>query len=134
MRALTIFPVFAELIAAGVKRIENRSRPTTYRGPLFIHASRKRRHDGTSIDAIAQLHALDPSTLAPGCIIAIVDLVDCMDVESARLRVPDQSAFASGPWCWLLANPRRLPEPIPAIGQLGLWRADLQLQPEVVSC
>lgn len=133
MRALTIFPVYAELIAAGVKTIENRSRPTSYRGPVLIHASRKTSHAGESIDDLARRHDLDPSTLAPGHAIALVDLVDCLSLEDARIHHPAsgkasraQSSFTIGPWCWVLANPRRLAEPVPLVGQLGLWRPTTQ--------
>ena len=40
MKALTIRQPHATLIALGVKHIETRSSPTTYRGPLAIHAGK----------------------------------------------------------------------------------------------
>lgn len=39
MKALTLWQPWASLVALGVKRIETRSWPTTYRGPLLIHAA-----------------------------------------------------------------------------------------------
>jgi len=38
MKAVTIYQPYAELIARGEKRVENRSWRTDYRGPLAIHA------------------------------------------------------------------------------------------------
>ena len=38
MKALTIHQPYAELIRRGEKVIENRTWPTSYRGPLAIHA------------------------------------------------------------------------------------------------
>lgn len=38
MKAITVRQPWAECIARGVKLVENRSRPTTHRGPLAIHA------------------------------------------------------------------------------------------------
>lgn len=42
MKALTIRQPWASLIAAGVKTIETRSWSTKYRGPLAIHAGKRR--------------------------------------------------------------------------------------------
>jgi len=48
----------------------------------------------------------------------------CWDADYPWL--PDH-AHASGPWCWVLANPRRLPRPIPWRGAQGLWSYDGEL-------
>lgn len=40
VRALTIRQPWASLVAVGAKTIETRSRPTSYRGPLLIHAGK----------------------------------------------------------------------------------------------
>jgi activating signal cointegrator 1 len=42
MKALTLYEPWATLVARGEKRIETRSWKTNYRGPLAIHASKKR--------------------------------------------------------------------------------------------
>jgi hypothetical protein len=42
VKALTICQPYAELIARGQKRVENREWPTRYRGPLLIHAGKSR--------------------------------------------------------------------------------------------
>jgi hypothetical protein len=39
MKALSVRQPYTALICAGVKTVENRSRPTNYRGKLLIHAS-----------------------------------------------------------------------------------------------
>jgi hypothetical protein len=43
MRALTILQPWAEMIARGVKRIENRTWRTSHRGPLTTHAGKSRK-------------------------------------------------------------------------------------------
>lgn len=129
MRALTLFPVFAELVASGAKRIENRRRPTKLRGPIAIHASTRHLYAGEDLATWARRYDVDPSTLRAGHILCIVDLVDCVSITEVARRLdtgdlpPDQSTHAIGPWCYILANPRRI-EPVPAIGQLGFWRTD----------
>ena len=42
MRALTVRPAWAWLIVQGYKPLENRTWKTKYRGPILIHASKKR--------------------------------------------------------------------------------------------
>ena len=42
MKALTIFQPWASAIAIGAKRIETRSWSTSYRGPIAIHAGKRR--------------------------------------------------------------------------------------------
>jgi hypothetical protein len=40
MKALTLTQPWATLVAIGAKTIETRSWPTSYRGPLAIHAAK----------------------------------------------------------------------------------------------
>jgi activating signal cointegrator 1 len=40
MKAITLTQPWATLVAIGAKRIETRSWPTNYRGPLAIHAAK----------------------------------------------------------------------------------------------
>ncbi len=42
MKALTICQPYAELIMRGVKRVENRTWATRYKGALLIHAGKSR--------------------------------------------------------------------------------------------
>lgn len=124
MRALTIQQPFAELIAQGVKRVENRTWRTRYRGPLVIHAGRGR-------DWLARADAEDIARagddLALGVVVAVAELVACVEIGElftvGTLLGEDWSRheYAHGPWCWLLANVRRLAEPIPAAGRQSLW-------------
>ena len=108
MKTLTIRQPWASLIIAGVKDVENRSWPTKYRGSLLIHA-------GKGIDHSEWTGTLDD--MPAGVIIGVVDLVDCVRDSGSEWAEPDS-------WHWVLANPRPLPEPIPAKGKLGLWNVE----------
>lgn len=117
MRALTIRREWAWLIAAGHKRIENRTWATSYRGDLLIHA-------GLGSDAAAGVLCRSlgielPTELPAGVIVAVCELVDV--VEFAGLFGPREDPFAAGPWCWMLENVRPL-APIPCRGAQGLWK------------
>jgi hypothetical protein len=45
MKALSLWQPWATLVSIGAKRIETRSWPTKYRGPLAIHAGLTRRRE-----------------------------------------------------------------------------------------
>ena len=50
MKCLTICQPWAWAIVAAGKDVENRTRPTRYRGPLLIHAGASRRFLWTAIE------------------------------------------------------------------------------------
>ncbi|MBX6387037.1 MAG: ASCH domain-containing protein [Microbispora sp.] len=162
MKTLTVRHPWAALIAAGVKDIENRSRPTGYRGPLAIHASltvdwkadipteagRKalRQLGGLAQvwDARTPARGTGPAALATGAIIAVADLVGCHGSHAAGFGRHDQAvcynrtAGVCSPYAipgmahWQLANVRPLPEPVVCRGSLGLWMLPDGIEAEVV--
>lgn len=129
MKALTISQPFASLIASGEKWIENRRWPTSYRGPLAIHAGKG-------------LQYLDKEELAEypsGCVIAIARLTACVELsqianqsggpETRKRLIPGTNrnwseaarhAHAEGPYCWILEDVQTI-EPVPYRGAQGLW-------------
>src|SRR5882757_5789637 len=77
MKALTILQPYAELIARGLKRVENRTWYTAYRGPLLIHA-------GKSHELLATYEAgsgIPIDDLEFGAFVATSTLVDCLRIE-----------------------------------------------------
>lgn len=116
--ALTVCQPYAEMIAAGEKLIENRTWPTAYRGRLYIHAGKSREwlDDGEEREGMAF-----------GAVVAVADLVDCLRVEDVPQNLDDRYlVHANGPWCWLLQNVRRLPQPLPWRGAQGLWSIQVE--------
>jgi hypothetical protein len=96
MRAITLWQPWASAIAVGAKRIETRHWPTSYRGPLAIHAA-KRCVKSEMIgygSSSAWCGALAPTgkklrdgqdlrDLLPfGAIVATCDLIDCRTTDS----------------------------------------------------
>lgn len=116
MKALTILQPWAELIATGQKRIENRVWSTSYRGLLAIHA-------GKSRSRLGDYEPL-PERMEFGAIIAVANLVDCLSIDELRdggAPGLEDHEFAEGPWCWVLDNVRRLDKQIPYRGAQGLF-------------
>jgi hypothetical protein len=126
MPALTVKQPWAGLIASGQKTIENRSRRTNFRGLLTIHAGKGicPNLGAADLDRLHREHFASSGQLPPtdrrGGFVALVQVVDCVDVETARRLRPDQEEFISGPWCWLLDQAMPIWVPY-SRGQLGLW-------------
>lgn len=101
MRAISVRQPWAWLIVAGVKRVENRTWATSFRGPLLIHASQTVDLNTAELDDLRRQLAgvgVDlPEKLHTGGIIGQVNLVDCVteceDAEDADWHDPGLYAF-----------------------------------------
>ncbi len=114
MKALTICQPYASCIAIGPKRIENRSWPVRWMGPLLIHAGKSREWlDTLGRDEWPDMPPVED--LPFGAIVAICDLAGCLPISECRGQ-----PFAEGPYCWRLDNVRPI-EPIEYAGKQGLW-------------
>jgi len=112
MKVLTVAQPWAHLMAHGIKKIENRSWTTKYRGPLAIHASLTY-YDEDFEYVEREMGLTLPSNLPGGAIIGICQLADVV-------RKSDDPLF-TGPYGWVLTHARPLAEPIECSGKLGLW-------------
>lgn len=113
MKALTICQPYAELIMRGEKPIENRTWPTSYRGPLAIHAGKSRAWlDDDGVESWPGMPF--------GAVVGTARLVDCVRVECLTVQLA-ANEHANGPWCWILADVVRFSEPVPYRGAQGLW-------------
>lgn len=133
MKALTLTQPWATLVAAHVKWIETRSWSTRYRGPLAIHSSKRMTAEDQQF---AMTLALDGTIPVPpdmgwdgiryplGCIVATVTLHDVLPIDEFLIVSEVQERygdFTPGRFAWVLADIKRLPEPIPAVGHQRLW-------------
>ena len=131
-------------IACAGKTVENRSRPTSYRGLLAIHASKGYDEDAVIPDAsaaatlrrlvaqirLAQRRTQESLHLAAGAIIAVAELdgchyhADCLRSGkrgSAWGTYPCSAWAMPGQFHWTLTRVRPLAEPVPCKGALGIW-------------
>ena len=138
MKALSVMQPWATLIALGAKHIETRSWHTSHRGQLAIHASgRMNREALLSLREPLVQEALtagdyregngpasNPFALPLGAVIAFVTLVDVRRITPENIPEEPERTFgdyAPGRFAWFIKDVRRLPEPVPAKGALGLW-------------
>jgi hypothetical protein len=90
------------LITYGGKRVENRTRRTSYHGTLLIHAA---------------LHE-DRSAIHTGLLALWPDVLGCHEAEDGCCAPWGRP----GMWHWEVGDVRPLDTPVPARGALGLWR------------
>jgi activating signal cointegrator 1 len=125
MKAITICEPYASLICLPddddrAKRVENRTWPTNYRGPLLIHAGKSRKWLASGAE-----YGIPESSLVFGAIVGAAMLADCLTVQEASvstrwpwLKFHDH---ASGPFCFVLTRCQRLAAPIPYRGAQGFF-------------
>lgn len=137
MKALTIRQPWLWAITHAGKRVENRTWPTTYRGPIALHAASRftmqeyrdavffmQEHQladamlGVAAEIFGDVNYNVPlmpssSDLAVGSIVAVAELVDCVTHST--------SPWFVGPFGFVLEHVRGLASPIPCKGALGLW-------------
>lgn len=145
MRALTLHQPWASLVAAGVKQIETRSWSTSYRGPLAIHAGKKRIHfggitylKGTIFD---RPQVVDRRTLRlpsgvevphpdiddwpKGAVVATAELVDVVPVNAWRADPRGDgwgyAVLNAGACVWVDENDSLAP-------RIGEWQSDVSDQ------
>lgn len=137
LMCLSIRNPWAHLVMSGMKKVENRSWSSAYRGRLVIHAGTKldvaswsdilsipgpRLGLDEELDCIEEGMTLPAlSALPRGAILGSVEVYDCVEVGEVT-EEQDPEGFASGPFCWLLREPHWLAVPYQAKGRLGLWR------------
>jgi len=125
MKALTVCQPYAHLIALGEKRVENRTWPTGYRGWLAIHAGKSRKY----LDTEGEDERRWPD-MAWGAIVAVCrltasvykygELTDLIG-ERPELHWLTTHEHVEGPFCWILEDIQRLTDPLPCLGQRGLF-------------
>jgi hypothetical protein len=118
--------------------VENRTWATPHRGRIAVHATRLAvrswsdifDHDGPRV-ALGEEFALEGggtvlpalSALPVGAIVGTVEVYDCLE----EMDLPDDlllhDPFVSGPWVWLLRDPRPLAVPFACKCKLRLWEA-----------
>jgi hypothetical protein len=118
--ALSIRQPWAELILRGEKSVELRKWTTDYRGPLWLHASKK----------LAEVAPpLGDTPLFLGGYVGYATLQTIMAIDSRRwegwrIHHCDPGPYIPGYFGWVLSDVVRFQDPLPAPGKLGLFEPD----------
>lgn len=126
MKVLSLREPYATLIKKKIKTIETRSWKTSYRGELYIHAS-KTKMIKEDINNQKLMDLVGDSELNFGYIICKCRLVDCvyMDKEFVQKMKDNKNEFvcgiySEGRYAWILEDIEVI-ERIPAKGRLNIW-------------
>lgn len=130
MKVITVYQPHAFAIVAGIKRFETRTRQTSIRGRVGIHAGLK------DFDAVtkgypeeckAKIVAMQHESpfadrvLFRGGIIGTVEIVDCVPVEEIAATLTKQERllgdYSAGRFAWVLERPVMFHEPIQVQGK-----------------
>ena len=111
LRALSVQQPWVDLILAGEKNIEYRSRRMREMGPLLLHASKTIKQE--NFERVGLEAEID--RLPYGALVGVVDVVDVVAVEGQE-----------GLFEWRLAHPRRFAMPIPYSGAAGIFRVPMK--------
>ncbi len=138
MKCLTVRQPWAHLIIAGIKKVENRGWGTNFRGRLAVHAAARLdvkswsdvfQIDGPPVAADEEVSLDGDGAVLPalcdlplGAIVGTVEVTGCLAYDDLPRKLR-KDGFASGPFCWLLADPRPLAKAVKCKGALGLWEA-----------
>lgn len=158
-RVLTVRQPWAWAIAMGSKRVENRSRPTSYTGLVFVHAGLVPDPDGMHDERVreavgrvtsdhgARQHGKTrhgEAWNARGAVIAVTRITGCHHAAPASI----DGGLCCGEWGdhpwtiergaspiyhWTLEQAAVVPGPIPWRGALGLRAAPLPLVEKVAA-
>jgi ASCH domain len=122
---LSVRQPWADLIVSGIKDVENRRWPTSFRGLVLVHAPRT--VEEREVPRAASLLRVPAEEYVPvtGAIVGATEIVDCVTQHESR--------FFAGPYGFVLRNSRQFTEPVPFPGRLGLfpvpWRYVRHLLP-----
>lgn len=121
MHALTLHQPWAGLILHHDKTVENRSwAPPRRVGRIAVHAGRT--VDRVALDQLSGSGEIDlPDYLVAQGLLGTVAVTGAHTAAACPGRDGCRNWGVSSGWHWLLADPRPLPDPIPARGHQRLW-------------
>lgn len=136
MKAVTLYPTWAVLIAIEAKGYETRSWGTSHRGPIAITSSARITDDDRQffdhesyfpILSAAGFRRLEDLPLAGVlCTALLTGVFSTADVRGSLSE--QERAFGNygdGRFAWRLEGVERFKEPIPCVGNRQLWDIDL---------
>lgn len=131
MKAISLWQPWASFMAMGLKRNETRHWATSHRGPLLIHAAKKKpsKDELEYFWLLLNRHGYTEGSLYDlplGAILCRVDMVDCQQIgheNSPRETELEYHLgnYDHGRYMWMTDNLVKFKEPIPWKGKQGIF-------------
>jgi len=125
MKAISLWQPWASAMAMGLKKNETRHWSTSYRGPLLIHAAKKKVKIPYELLKTLTRNGLNPYEVDYGVLVCKVDLIDCQQIGDDN-RPPHDSLeyqlgnYDHGRWMWITDN-LQVFDPIAFRGSQGFF-------------
>ncbi len=132
MKIISLWEPWASFVARGYKKWETRHWPTSYRGPLAIHAAKTKEAIDEAglklVEAGIKKSMFDPDPFPMGdgdwpfgCIVAVCTLADCKWTNDVKPSVQEKALgnYTHGRFAWILEDVRRV-KPLPHRGMQGM--------------
>jgi len=143
MKALSLWQPWATLMAAGLKKVETRGWFTAYRGPLLIHAAKRKPKREELEDICEALEMFWDKTgidceiledMTYGAILCHVGLIKCLATSSNVIPSIDEieywlGNYEDGRFMWTTDNLIKFDTPIPYRGSQGFFNVPDELLP-----
>lgn len=131
MKAISLWQPWASFMAAGIKKNETRHWATSHRGPILIHAA-KRKPTKSDLEFFwlkLSEHGIAGGRLWDlpfGAILCRVDLMDCQQIghENSPLEKELEyhlGNYDHGRYMWITDNLVKFEKPIPWKGSQGIF-------------
>jgi hypothetical protein len=131
VRTVSLWQPHATLVARALKLNETRSWEIDYRGPLAIHASKRKYKPAEYPQELRTqmlMDGVDSYGFVYGAVLCIVDVVDCVRASEIRERLSPRELIygnydeTEGPrFAWVMNNVRVLPKPVELVGHQGIF-------------
>jgi hypothetical protein len=105
-------------IVMGYKDVENRTRHTSHRGPLLIHAGQRLDPLGFQMLWELGLHRKVPYDLPRGALVGLIRVLDCIDNSTSPWAI-------RGSRHWILREAKHFKTPLPCRGAQGFFFPDV---------
>lgn len=118
IKALSVKQPWAYCIMHLGKDIENRTRKTSLRETIAIHASKQIDWDAYYALRFQGYELPLAENLITGKVLGTVELTDCVQAHTSKWK-------EEGTWGYVLQSPKPFTMPFEAKGQLGFWNCEI---------
>ena len=128
-KAITIIEPYPTYMLLDLKHVETRSLPTRYRGPIYIHVSKRKPKKEWKSNPFYKM--AERFGFHFGMVVAMADLIDCYQMTEENIALVSETERQLGFWepgryAYVLENIRPI-EPFHAKGQICvIWNLPIE--------
>ena len=124
MKAISLWQPWATLMAVGLKKNETRHWPTSYRGQLIIHATKRMESPTILMRELLKPYGYQEWDEFPrGALVCVVEIIDCVRIDNYLAEYPEYQFgdYSSNRYVWITNNLITFENPILFKGSQGFF-------------